>query len=145
MKKTILLATLITILFSCDNDDDSVRFDNPFLLDPLVSISLNLNLPQYNDLNFPGGSAIISQQGIKGIVVYNLNNDLFTAFELSDPNHTPSNCSRMTINGVEASCPCPEDDNEYNIITGQHKSEPDLFPMQMYRVEKTGNTIRVFN
>jgi hypothetical protein len=145
MKKIILLSILSLSLFSCGNDDEANRIDNPFLLDPLVNITLNLNLPEYNNLNFPGGSIIIQQQGLKGVVVYNLNNDLFTAFDITDPNHAPNNCSRMIINGVEATCPCQEDSNEYNILTGQHKTEPDLYPMQMYRIEKIGNTLRITN
>ncbi|GER60344.1 hypothetical protein [Patiriisocius marinus] len=145
MKKIILLIVLSITLFSCGNDDDGTRFDNPYLLDPLVNITLNLNLPEYNNLNFPGGSIVITQQGLKGVVVYNLNNDLFTAFEITDPNHTPNNCSRMTVLGIEASCPCPDDDNVYNILTGQHKTDPELYPMQMYRIEKSGNTLRITN
>ena len=79
-------------LLGCGEDDDTLRQYNPYLIDPQVNTTINLNLPQYNDLNFPGGSSIITSQGIRGIVVYRLNEDLFTAFELSDPNHIPSEC-----------------------------------------------------
>jgi len=138
----------IVLFFSflgCGEDDDTLRQYNPYLIDPQVNITINLNLPQYNDLNFPGGSSIITSQGIRGIVVYRLNEDLFTAFELSDPNHIPSECSRMTINGIEASCPCLGEDNTYNIVTGEHKTIPTLYPMLGYRVERSGNTLRITN
>jgi len=138
---------ILSILFlSCSSDDDR-RNDNPNLIDPLVSISLSLSLPQYDALNFPGGNVLLTQQGagIRGIVVYNVNNDQYTAFELSDPNHPPNSCSRMTVEAPIASCPCESDNNEYNIITGEHTTDPTLYPMQQYRVIREGNTIRISN
>jgi nitrite reductase/ring-hydroxylating ferredoxin subunit len=144
MKRLLLLALLLVIFVSCSNNDD-VRNDNPNLIDPLVDLTLNLSLPQYQSLNFPGGSVIINTQGIKGIVVYNVNNDLYTAFELSDPNHTPSSCSRMEVEAPIATCPCSNDENEYNIITGEHQTDPSLFPMQQYRITRTNDVIRITN
>src|SRR5210317_1324237 len=108
MKSNLIILLLLLTVFSCKKEDQ-INVDNPYLIDPLVSMTLNLNLPEYNPLKFPGNSIIINQQGIKGIVIYNVNNDLYTAFELSDPNHTPNECSRMTIEGIIASCPCESD------------------------------------
>ncbi|MFC7357855.1 hypothetical protein ACFQO1_09160 [Jejudonia soesokkakensis] len=101
-------------------------------------------MPEYDPLNFPGNSIIINQQGIRGIVIYNVNNDLYTAFDLSDPNHPPNNCSRMNVETPLASCPCG-DGNEYNIISGEHTTNNSLFPMQQYQAVRTGNTVRVSN
>lgn len=145
MKKIALLFCLTISLFSCDSDDNAVNRDNPFLFDPPINISLDLSLPEYNGLNFPGNNVIINQRGIKGVVVYNVNNDLYTAFELSDPNHIPNTCSRMDVNGILASCPCDTDENSYDIVTGQHQTNAELFPMQAYRVEKAGNSIIITN
>jgi hypothetical protein len=146
MKNICVLILLLFTLIACDSDDQSINQYNPYLSNPpQVNITINLNLPQYNNLNFPGGSATITTQGIRGIIVYRLNDDLFTAFEIADPNHFPNDCSRMTINGIEASCPCPDDENVYNIVTGQHKTLPNNYPMLGYRIERTGNTIRITN
>ncbi|MCH2490125.1 MAG: hypothetical protein MK211_08250 [Flavobacteriales bacterium] len=139
-----LIVVAALVLTACSNNDDD-REDNPNLIDPLVSLTLNLNLPQYNPLNFPGNSVIINQQGIRGIVVYNVNNELYTAFDLTDPNHPPNNCSRMEIEAPIATCPCTTDDNEYNIVTGEHRTDPSKYPMQQYRAVRTGNTVRITN
>ncbi|QIE59530.1 hypothetical protein G5B37_08125 [Rasiella rasia] len=143
-----ILATLFALafLFACKSDDDTLD-QNPFLINPLVNISLNLNLPEYNALNFPGGSVTLAPpQGIKGVVIYNINNTEYSAFELSDPNHTPNSCSRMEIEGVFATCTCTTDNNEYNIITGQHTSPDEtLYPMLRYNAVRNGNTIQVSN
>lgn len=144
MKMRIILLCCAVCLLSCSKDKEN-RDNNPNLLNPIVNLNLNLNLPEYNSLNFPGSSIIITQQGIKGIVVYNVNNDLYTAFELSDPNHIPSNCSRMTVEGIIATCPCEDDENSYDIVTGQHQTDQNLYPMQQYKAVRTGNNVQISN
>ena len=143
--KNVFVALFIGLIVLGCNKDDSPNDNNPNLLNPLVNLNLNLNLPQYSDLNFPGNSFITTEQGIKGIVIYNLNNELYTAFELSDPNHIPSGCSRMTINGIVATCPCTDDTNEYDIVTGQHKTNQSLYPMQQYSAVRTGENLQISN
>jgi len=144
MRIFVLLGLFAVSLLSCDNSDDRVD-NNPNLIDPIVSINLNLNLPEYNNLNFPGGSARVNNQGVGGVIIYNVNNDLFTAFDLSDPNHPPNACSRMEVSGVIATCPCSTDTNEYDIVTGINRIDNNLFPMQQYRAELNGSIVRVTN
>jgi hypothetical protein len=141
--KLLVLLTLLCLI-ACGGDD-SPNNNNPNLLNPLINLNLNLNLPQYNPLKFPGNSLILNGEGIKGIVIYNVNNTLYTAFELSDPNHIPSNCSKMTVNGIIASCPCTSDSNTYDIVTGQHQSNETLYPLQQYFAVRNGDNIQVSN
>ena len=144
MQHKLLVLIAVLCLISCGGDD-SPNNNNPNLLNPLVNLNLNLNLPQYNPLKFPGNSLILNGEGIKGIVIYNVNNTLYTAFELSDPNHTPSNCSKMTVNGILANCPCTSDNNTYDIVTGQHQSNEALYPLQQYFAIRNGDNIQVRN
>ena len=144
MKYLIYLLLFAFILTSCKRSDDQDD-DNPNLIDPLVNINLNLDLPEYNGLNFPGNSVVLQQLGVQGIVVYNVNNDLYTAYDLADPNHIPNLCSMMELEGIIATCPCDTDSNSYDIITGQNQAQPDSYPMQGYRAVRTGNNIRVSN
>jgi len=144
MKKKIIFLLLFIIVLACKSDDEQIN-DNPNLFIPVVNLNLNLNLPEYNPLKFPGSSLIINSQGVKGIVIYNVNNDLYTAFDLSDPNHLPSQCSKMTIEGIIATCPCTNDTNSYNIVTGLHADDETKYPMQQYRAERNGDNVRVYN
>lgn len=136
---------LVVLLFSCSKKDDKLN-RNPFLTNPVVSLNLNLNLPEYNPLKFPG-NYILAPQGIKGIVIYCISESNYVAFDLTDPNHVPNECSRMELNGIIASCPCSTDDNEYNIVNfGQHTTEQDTkYPMQQYRAQRNGNNVVVTN
>jgi hypothetical protein len=144
MKNLILFSLLIVLSLSCSKNDDQ-KERNPYLTDPLVNLNLNLNLPEYNPLKFPGNS-IITSQGIKGIVIFCISDTQYLAFDLTDPNHVPSSCSRMEVNGPIASCPCTTDANEYFLTSGQHTTEPGAkYPMQQYRAERIGNSVVVTN
>ncbi|WP_317130353.1 Rieske (2Fe-2S) protein [Antarcticibacterium arcticum] len=129
-------------LTSCEPDDE-VR-NNPYLTNISFRLDLNLNLPEYNSLNFPGNSYVTYNRGINGVVVYNINNTQFTAFELSDPNHPLSGCSRLTVQGIIATCSCG-DGNSYNILTGELSSGTGQYSLKPYRVRKSGNIIEVYN
>lgn len=142
LRMVVTLVLAAVVLTACDNDDRNPN--NPYLVSPMINLQLNLNLPEYSPLNFPGNSIIITSQGIRGIVIYNIDNSMYAAFELSDPNHIPNDCSRMDVEGIEATCLC-DDGNRYNIITGQHFTQPDMYPMQRYRANREGNVIFVTN
>ncbi len=138
----MLLIALVALL-SCTDDGNNNR--NPFLIDLSFQVQLNTDLPQYSELNFAGNRVIVPNQGIRGIVVYNIGNGQYSAFELADPNHAPSACSTMTVNGLVATCPCPEDSNSYDITFGQPSTGGGVYGMKPYRVNRSGNVIVVSN
>ncbi|MDN3595601.1 Rieske (2Fe-2S) protein [Zunongwangia endophytica] len=144
MKRFLFFNMLLVLLTGCSSSDDGIN-NNPNLVNINFGFNVNLDLPQYNQLNFPGNQITIYNEGIgiKGVVIYNVNNDLFLAYELSDPNHAPNDCSAMTLNGIEATCSC--EGNVYNIITGEQVEGEDDYAMKPYRVEKRGNTITISN
>lgn len=142
MKKLFIIIAVAT-LFSCESDDDQRR--NPFLIDISFQASLNTDLPQFSSLNFAGNSVVVRNQGIRGFVIYNFGNDQYSAFELSDPNHAPNSCATMNIDGITATCPCPDDNNSYDIFSGQPKTGNGKYPMKPYRVSRSGNVIVVSN
>lgn len=138
----LLCLTVAVINLGCSGDDDPLRA-NPNLPNINVNLVLDLNLPQYNPLNFPGNSLTTSLQGIRGIVIYNVDNSQYTAFELSCPNIPPSDCSRMQIDGIMAFCPC--NGNEFNIVTGQLTAGEGQYPMLAYRAVREGDQLRISN
>ncbi|WP_209309835.1 Rieske (2Fe-2S) protein, partial [Tamlana crocina] len=99
------------------------------------SVNFDLSLPEYNQLNFPGNKFVTRNYGINGIVIFNLNNDQYMAFELTDPNHVPQACSPLIVEGTEAVCSCG-DGNKYNIITGQRIAGEGEYSLKPYRVER---------
>jgi len=142
MKKFLYFIALSLIFTSCSSDDD--QRNNPYLVDLNFVFQMDLNLPQYNNLNFPGNSFTQYNYGISGVVIYNLNNSQFMAFELTDPNHVPSSCSMLVVEGIEAFCGC-DDGNVYSIVTGQLLEGQGEYTLKPYRVERIGNVLQVSN
>ncbi|MGB6267825.1 MAG: hypothetical protein WBF67_02340 [Olleya sp.] len=147
-----MLRSLFTILFcsflvlSCQKNDDNDNNNNyipDIAFDTLDSI--NTTLPQYNNLQFPGNFVVLNGFGYNGIVIYNTGNGMYSAFEITDPNHAPSGCSSLTIEGISATCNC-EDGNSYNIVDGApFDGTTGQFSLKPYFVEVNGSVIRVYN
>ena len=142
MRRLFVLILLNIFLFGCSADDE-IR-SNPYLPDLNFSFRLDLNLPEYNSLRYPGNTFVTRNYGLNGVVVYNLNNDQYMAFELTDPNHIPQPCSRLEVKGTEATCGCG-DGNVYTVITGQQLKGEGKYGLKPYRVSKVGNVLEVSN
>ena len=143
MKSLHSLLLLFIILASCssnNNDDKNCRF----LLDIGVNITIDLSLPQYSQLAFAGNSIYIQNEGNAGIIVASTGADFF-AWDASDPNHAPNQCSALIPSGLNGTCGC-DDGNTYNFVTGTPAGNDGLrCALRNYRVQKSGNTLLIFN
>ena len=117
---------------------------NPYLNNlPTFEFELNLDLPLYDNLRFSGGTLSISQLGLKGVHLYNLDGSQILAWESSCPNQRPSDCSDTIVNGIEAVCNC--DDTIYSLVTGQPLSEGVEYGLINYGIRRTGNLVLIYN
>ena len=139
MKKHLILLVLISLFFGCS--DSSFNNKNPYLPNYSFTIDINMNLPAYSDLKFVSNAVYISGQGARGVIVFNTGSG-YNAFDAACPNQVLSSCSTMTIKGVNAVCPC--DNEEYSLFTGQG-TKGQQYPMKQYRVEVNGTNLRVYN
>ena len=135
----------IFIFFNSCSNDDIKR--NPFLYEVSFNHTINLNLPEYDNLNFAGGSKFLPYGGINGLLIFNLNgNDIF-AWEASCSNHKLEVCSKLSIEGLLANCSC--DGFKYSLATGQFLEgdieDSSQYPLLNYRSEKFGKTIIISN
>lgn len=138
MKKLFLILSCI-VVFGCSKNDPIYNCN--YLLDLGVNLTINLNLPQFNQLLFPGNAIRVEGQGNEGIILVRANADSILAWDGADPNHTPSSCSAMTVNGLNAICGCA-DGNEYSLITGTAlNNNPQPCTLKPYRVEALGNNV----
>ncbi len=143
-----MLVMSIVFFSSCKKNDDDNLTDNPNIPNAVFDTgsAINTSLPQYNQLQFPGNFVILnnSNYGINGIVVYFSGGD-YSAFELSDPNHSLNSCSVLSVEGVIATCTC-EDGNSYEILNGSpNEGTSGQYYLKRYFVEVNGNIIRVYN
>ena len=142
MKKIFLIALTCFVLAACSSNDDNNENCN-FLLNIGVNTSINLNLPQYSQLEFISNSVYIPNHGNKGIIVTNSGTG-FSAWDAGDPNHAQQTCSIVNGTGLEGTCGCA-DANTYSFITGQSLGTALPCTLKRYRVEQSGNTLFISN
>ncbi len=143
MNKPFFYLLIGIMILSCSksNINDS---NCKFLLNIGVNTSVNLSLPQYSNLQFTSNSISVPNVGNSGIIVTNSGTG-YLAWDASDPNHTPSVCSQLSITGLEGNCNC-SDANVYSLITGQPLNDPNLrCGLKAYRIEVSGNNLLITN
>jgi nitrite reductase/ring-hydroxylating ferredoxin subunit len=140
MKKYFFIIIVVLVL-SCD--DSKPVNNNPFIVDYSFSTNLNLNLPTYNVLKFISNPVLIDIPGVglKGVIVMKAGDNDYRAFEASCPNQATSDCTKLSINGINAKCACKNE--EYNIYTGLANGVQ--YPLKAYRTELNGDNLRVYN
>ena len=136
MKKLLFVLSLL-LLTTCKKDDDGNINNCNFLFNVGVNRTINLNLPQYSQLQFTTNSAYIANEGNAGIYVINVGGN-YRAFDAADPNHAPDSCSFMSLDGTFVTCGC-QDENQYNLLTGFSEGGQLPCALQEYRVTPNGS------
>ncbi len=134
----------LVLILGCSKDPVQ---RNPYLADIRFQKNLNLSLPLYNQLNFVGGSILIPDIGIKGVIIFNLSGNTFLAWEATCPNHIPESCSKLDISGVLAECSC--ENFQYSLATGQLLNPNETInpprDLLFYQIQNINGILRVSN
>lgn len=139
MKYNFLLV-LVLIFLSCEGTE------SPDLLPNVpVDFTVDMNLPQYQSLIVPGGTAFDSRQGVQGIYIYNLNNSQFRAFDAACPAQQANSCRPMDlVDNILLTCSC--DQNSYSILDGSPQGENNSYYAKEYAVSQiNATTLRIRN
>ncbi len=140
--KSLFYAACIFFLISCSNNDQNENCK--YLLNIGVNITINLNLPEYSQLEFSGNSVYIPNVGNGGVIVASTGVD-FYAWDAADPNVTQSECSILENSGLIATSSC-EDQNQYSLVNGLIQGDKVLpCGLKNYRVEQNGNLLLIYN
>ena len=150
MRKIILLLTLLSFFFSCD--DNGFNNKNPYLPNYTFTIDVNMDLPTYSNLLTPINAIYYPNQGIgRGLFIFYTGSG-YNAFDAACPNQALSSCSTMSFKKLDPVDPlkidkttvvCSCDGAEYSLFSGQ--SSEKQYPLKQYRVEVRGNVLRVYN
>lgn len=139
--KHLLFFLCLIFLTACsrNNSDENCKF----LVNASVNATVNLNLPEYSQLQYTSNSIYLANQGNKGVIVTNVGGG-FRAWDAADPNHEQSTCSILTIKGANAVCSCT-DANTYSLFTGGPIGTPLPCGLKEYRVSVSGNSLIITN
>lgn len=134
---------LSTLLFIGCSKDDNTSNNNPYLPNYPVNLQIDTNLPAYDDLKFVSNPVYINiaGAGVRGIIVMKVGEGLYNAFDAACPNQALSSCSTMTINGINAVCPC--DEKQYSLFNGLASGAQ--YPMKQYRTSFNGTVVSIYN
>ncbi len=140
MKKILFSILTVFLLSACTTN----TVNNDILPVVQVNTTIDLSLPQFNNLQVPGGWAEVNG-GLKGIIIYNINGDQFKAFERAAPHLQISDCSQMIVeNNIRLKCPC--DDSEFNLLNGAPLTEGIKHSAREYFVNNlNGVVLRITN
>ena len=137
IKKVVFFACTLAF-FSCEGNILPANCLREFP----VNINTDLNNPQLNNAQTPGGFADLNG-GSKGILLLNINGSQFVAFDKLCPQN---DCDApMTFeNGLVLKCSC--DTSEYSVnFGGAPQTEGFECPAIEYKVSKNGSAIRISN
>lgn len=138
MRYSLLLSFLL-IFMSCEKNDTI-----DLLPKKSVNIIIDLNLPQYIELQTPSGWAY-SAGGLRGIIIQNtgIGNPPFKAFDRACPNND-CNLPMVFDGSLKLKCPC--DNSEYSIIDGSPQTAGNNQFAREYRVMViNSNTLNITN
>ncbi len=134
--KYVFYLFFILGLISCGDTTDN----NPNLPNVNVNFTVDLNLPQNNNLII-GGHVIYQSVGVRGIVV-DFNGLTYSAVDLACPHKELQNCSTMTVDNPFVVCPC--DNERFQIFDGASVNDIG-YSARTYQVAKNGNILRISN
>lgn len=144
--KYLFYSICFIFLTACSTDNNVTQ--NPYLPNYEFDTGglINTNLPQYSQLKFANNFVILNNPyGINGVVLFYAGGNNYNAFEITDPNHQISTCSKLTVSGIIATCSC-NDGNSYDILNGDRREgTTGSYTLIRYRVEVLGSIIRVYN
>lgn len=138
MRKLFLLLPFI-MFFSCEKN-----VTNDILPNVSVNVTINIDLPQYIDLQTPTGWAEITG-GIKGILIQNtgIGNPPYKAYDRACPNN---DCATPMIFDGSLKMKCPCDNSEYSIIDGSPQTSGNIHFAREYRVNVlNSSTLNITN
>ncbi|HLV46945.1 MAG TPA: hypothetical protein VKY32_07880 [Flavobacterium sp.] len=146
--KKLFAYLFVLVLFSCSKDD--WEYYNPYLPDYAVNYQVNLDLPQFHQLQYGAAAVYIGGNGlgINGIILVNTGVG-FVAYDATCSNHYLEDCSILSLHGLEATCNC-EHALTYLLIDGNvvpDAQNPDekYYPLKPYRVIRNGNMLLITN
>jgi hypothetical protein len=117
--------------------------DDPIPLVTFQDQVCNLALPEYSSLRLDGGFKEMNKIGVRGVIVYRVNETTFRAYERNcsyHPNDAGSTVNIHTSNLYMIDSTCG---STFNFSDGQPTGGPAWRPLRQYRTDVTGNVLTI--
>jgi nitrite reductase/ring-hydroxylating ferredoxin subunit len=111
-------------------------FDNSYAQASFPPVTINLNYPQYQRLRLDGGYQYVDDVGMRGVIIYRLDESTYIAYErlcsFEDDAIVSVDGSGLFMKGCQST---------YDFSDGRPSGGPAFRPLLRYRTSLTGNTL----
>lgn len=135
--KVLLMTLTVFVLCGCKNQYEDIPLVN-------VNIYINIQSPDYQNLSGLGSWSYIDG-GSKGIIVFNVDNENYLAYERHCPFDPENSCAKVSVDetnlyAVDTCC-----SSRYQLLDGIPIDGPGTIPLKAYNTSFDGNIIRIWN
>jgi len=138
MKLAFYILIIPLIFSTCNTKDDYIQ-------EVYVNINVDLNLPEYSDLDVSGNSIFI-EGGVEGIIIYHGVSNDYRVYDRNCSYEPSLSCSKIdSINATLAYCSCCT--SVFLLDQGGISANPPaLSPLKVYNWSLgNNNLLRIFN
>ena len=138
MKLAFYILSILFILSTCNTKDDYIQ-------EVYVDIIVDLNLPEYSDLQASGNSIFI-EGGVEGIIIYHGVGKDYKVYDRNCSYEPSLSCSKIdSLDAGIAYCGCCSSafllSNDASVL-----NSPALLPLKVYNWSLgNNNLLRIFN
>jgi nitrite reductase/ring-hydroxylating ferredoxin subunit len=135
-------STVLSLLLILSLGCNSGPYDDPIPVVAFATITVNLNLPEFQGLR-NNGYAYINSGGVKGIIIYRIDADHYNAYERNCSYKPNEACATVNINssGLYMEDPCCS--STFDFTTGKPTGGPAWRPLNKYATSVTGSQITI--
>jgi hypothetical protein len=134
----VIVGAYFLMQSSCEQNNQNI----PYVP---VNFDINLNLPSYTSLNYPGEHLIV-QGGSKGIIVYRYTMDEFVVLDRHSTFDVTLGCHvGVESDGITLSDESECSDSKWIILDGSVLQGPATLPLHRYRTSWNPPILHVYN
>ncbi|MGY8916787.1 MAG: hypothetical protein ACKVJ6_00815 [Flavobacteriales bacterium] len=134
----IIIGAFFLIQSSCDQNNQNI----PYVP---VNFDINVNLPAYTSLNYPGEHLIV-QGGSKGIIIYRYTMDEFVVLDRHSTYDVTLGCKvSVGTDGITLSDENDCSASKWIILDGSVMQGPATVPLHRYRTSWNPPILHVYN
>ena len=111
-----LIISSYNLINSCANREETT----PCFPNSNINVSINTNLPSYQNLWVVGGWLYLNEQmaGTRGLIIVRTGNNTFKIYDRNAPHICPDQNSTLQVKD-NIKIICPKDDAEWILLTGE--------------------------
>jgi hypothetical protein len=136
--KFIWLACICLIIVACQPD----LSDDPIPLASFSPYSININLPEYQDLRTKGFMAL-DDIGVRGVILFQVSPTVYHAYERNCSYHPNDACATVNVHISNLYMTDPCCNSTFDFANGNPTGGPAWRPLRQYETSFSGSLLTI--